>query len=253
MVRGVELFRDHFAAFSDQYILIGGAAAALVLNEAGLESRATKDLDIVLRVEALTPEFGAAFWGFIKAGQYQNRQRSSGKAIFYRFEKPSDKRFPSMLELFARAPFDLAAGSSQHLSSIRLGEDVSSLSAILLNEDYYEFLHAHQRIVDGLSVADEASLIPLKARAWLDLTRRREEGEHIDSDDINKHRSDVLRLFQLIPPGLRIALPETILRDTARFLLILEQQTRLPLEQYGLRGIPLTEVVASLRTTYGID
>ena len=94
MVRGVDLFRDHFAALSDQYILIGGAAAALVLNEAGLESRATKDLDIVLCVEALTPAFGAAFWEFIKAGQYETRQRSSGRDIFYRFATPSDKRFP---------------------------------------------------------------------------------------------------------------------------------------------------------------
>ena len=253
MVRGVDLFRDHFAALSDQYILIGGAAAALVLNEAGLESRATKDLDIVLCVEALTPAFGAAFWEFIKAGQYETRQRSSGRDIFYRFATPSDKRFPYMLELFARAPFALAAGSSQHLTPIPVGEEVSSLSAILLNEDYYGFLHAHQRIVDGLSVADEASLIPLEARAWLDLTRKKEEGECIDSGDINKHRSDVLRLFQLIPSDLRIVLPDTILQDMASFLWNLERQTGLQLEQYGLRGISLTDVVGSLRAIYGIE
>jgi hypothetical protein len=253
MVKGLDLFRGHFAAFSDQYLLIGGAAASLVLDEAGLDFRATKDLDIVLCVEALTPEFGAAFWDFIKAGKYQNRMSSSGKTIFYRFDKPSIKSFPYMLELFARPPFDLVMGDDHHLTRIPVGEDISSLSAILLIENYYEFLHAHHRIANGISVVDEVGLIPLKARAWLDLTRRQEEGERIDRDDINKHRSDVLRLFQLLSPGLRIELPDNILQDTALFIRNLEQQTGLRLEQYGLRAISLTEIVGSLRTIYGID
>jgi hypothetical protein len=39
--------------YGDQYVLIGGTAATLAMEEAGLEFRATKDLDIVLYIEAL--------------------------------------------------------------------------------------------------------------------------------------------------------------------------------------------------------
>ena len=97
MVKGLEKFREHFAEFSDQYVLIGGT---------GLNFRATKDLDIVLYVQALNREFGERFWDFIKAGGYSNTQRSSGKQLFYRFDKPADKNFPYMLELFSRKGVD---------------------------------------------------------------------------------------------------------------------------------------------------
>jgi hypothetical protein len=72
-VRGLELFRTWFKDYTDQYILIGGTAATLAMQEAGLEFRATKDLDIVLHVEALTPGFGVAFWKFIDSGGYAIR------------------------------------------------------------------------------------------------------------------------------------------------------------------------------------
>jgi len=48
MVNGLERFRKHFAPYTDQYILIGGTACTVIMQEAGLDFRATKDLDIVL-------------------------------------------------------------------------------------------------------------------------------------------------------------------------------------------------------------
>jgi formylmethanofuran dehydrogenase subunit E len=66
MVAGIRRFRDHFAGHEDQYILIGGAACELIMDEVGLDFRATKDLDIVLIVEALDPAFSETFWAFIE-------------------------------------------------------------------------------------------------------------------------------------------------------------------------------------------
>ena len=87
MVKGLDVFRAWFADYPDQYILIGGTAASLAMEEAGLEFRATKDLDIVLHVEALRPAFGETFWKFIEAGGYEIRQASdAGKPSFYRFQ-----------------------------------------------------------------------------------------------------------------------------------------------------------------------
>jgi hypothetical protein len=49
VVKGLDVFQHHFARCADQYVLIGGTAATLAMEEAGLEFRATKDLDIANR------------------------------------------------------------------------------------------------------------------------------------------------------------------------------------------------------------
>ena len=159
----MDKFQEHFADFSDQYVLIGGAASDLVMGNAGATFRATKDLDIVLCLEALNQEFAEAFWEFINAGGYQNQQRSTGDKIFYRFDRPTDTDYPVMLELFSRTPDTLVLGDDSHLTPIPISEDVSSLSAILLDEDYYHFLHQHILEIEGVSVVDQECLIPFKA------------------------------------------------------------------------------------------
>ena len=88
MVKGIEVFRKHFAGFEDKYVLIGGTACDLLFQKNGLPFRATRDLDIILVAEALTPEFGVKFWEFIKNGKYMIQQRSDGNPIFYRFRNP---------------------------------------------------------------------------------------------------------------------------------------------------------------------
>ena len=89
-MRGIDKFKERFAGHDGEYVLIGGGACDLLFGEAGQDFRATKDLDLVLLVEALTPEFGRVFWDFVKEGGYENRQKSSGKPQFYRFSKPED-------------------------------------------------------------------------------------------------------------------------------------------------------------------
>ena len=64
-MRGIDKFRERFKDREDEYVLIGGGACDLLFDEAGQSFRATKDLDLVLLVEALTPEFGRTFWSFI--------------------------------------------------------------------------------------------------------------------------------------------------------------------------------------------
>lgn len=53
MVIGLNRFRQHFAPYANQYVLIGGTACTVIMQESGLDFRATKDLDMVLYVEAL--------------------------------------------------------------------------------------------------------------------------------------------------------------------------------------------------------
>lgn len=104
MVEGLDKFEEYFKDFSNNYILIGGAACDTLVDEAGLNFRATKDLDIILVVEALSTEFAAKFWEFIKEGNYENKEKSSGEKKYYRFTKPGNEGFPQQLELFSRVP-----------------------------------------------------------------------------------------------------------------------------------------------------
>jgi hypothetical protein len=116
MVRGLARFKEHFEAFTDRYALIGGTACFLSMDKVGLNFRATKDLDIVLCVEALDTVFITAFWEFIRRGQYQNQRKGEGRKLFYRFDSPVDESFPVMLELFSRVPDALKLKDDSHLT-----------------------------------------------------------------------------------------------------------------------------------------
>ena len=65
MVRGIESFRKWFRGYEDQYVIIGGTACDLLMSEEGLDFRATKDLDLVLIVEAVDATFGMKFWEYV--------------------------------------------------------------------------------------------------------------------------------------------------------------------------------------------
>ena len=66
MIKGLDAFKEYFRDFNDQYVIIGGTACDIVFEDSDLSFRATKDIDMVLIVEALTPEFGQRFWDFIE-------------------------------------------------------------------------------------------------------------------------------------------------------------------------------------------
>jgi len=218
VVKGLETFATFFAGDESRYVLIGGVASMLVLEDAGLQARATKDLDVVLCVESLDAAFGEKLWSFIESGGYIDRQRGENNACFYRFMKPSDPSYPHMLEFFAKEPGHAPLLDGTHLTPVPFEQQVESLSAILLDKDYYAFLHGHKRLLSGVHVVTEKALIPLKARAWLDLVARKErEPDAVDSKSIRKHGNDVLRLSQLLTETDKINVPRAIRADLDQF------------------------------------
>ncbi len=252
MVKGLEYFKRYFVPHSDKYVLIGGTACTLIMEDVGLDFRATKDLDIVLCVEALNAEFVSAFWKFITVGGYQNRQRSTGKEIFYRFSSPNNRDFPAMLELFSRAPDTMQLQTGSYLTPIPINEAVISLSAILLDDDYYQFIHAGKRDIGGLPVVSASHLIPLKARAWIDLMDRKRAGARIDERDIRKHKNDVIRLYQLLSLTSRIAVPPSIKQDLKQFLDRIGNDKIIDLKNLGLKNIRLEKALDDLIQVYGL-
>jgi hypothetical protein len=198
MVDGLEYFLAHFAGFESHFILIGGTACDLWMADFGLPFRATKDLDIVLIADSLPAAFFERFWAFIREGRYHSLEQSETRPSFYRFRNPEDARHPFMIELFSRN--FLPVSEVVHLTPIPAGEDISSLSAILLGDDYFGYIVSSRVTIDSVPTVPVQCLIPLKARAYLDLVARKVDGEQIDSSKITKHRNDVFRLYLTLVP-----------------------------------------------------
>ena len=246
MVKGIERFRDYFRDFTDEYVLIGGAACDISFNNNNADFRATKDLDIVLIVEALTSGFGERFWKFIQDGGYQNRARSSGKPQFYRFDKPMQAGFPAMIELFARTEYILKEDFG--ITPLHIDDSVSSLSAILLNEAYYKALLQGREVIDGISVLPHSMLIPFKAKAWLDLSERDRRGEHVDSRDLKKHRNDIIRMASELLLE-RCELPDEV-RNDMRIFIDAMNVTDQEIKNLKLYGVKAGDIRRLLVDTY---
>ena len=251
MVTGIESFREWFSEYEDQYVIIGGTACDILMAEEGMNFRATKDMDVVLIVENISTEFGRIFWEYIKMAGYVHRKSSTGKVQFYRFTHPCSSQYPAMIELFTRKPDNVVLPEDAGLTPLPIEEYVSSLSAILLDEAYYSLLKLGKHVADGVMVLDAAYLIPFKAKAWLDLNMRKENGEQIDSKNIRKHKNDIFRLTELIDPFEKISLPLEVQQDMKTFLGKMKSE-EVQLKQLGITGRSKDEILEELSDIYQI-
>lgn len=249
MVRGLELFMNHFQNFTDHFVLIGGTACDLALRHRGSRFRATKDIDIVLCAEVLTRPFVEALWEFIREGNYKVQETSTGQRRFYRFSKPQREEFPFMLEFFSKMPDALDTDKTRYLAPIPVEDRVVSLSAILLDEEYYAWILQGKQMLDGAPIAAPEHLIPLKAKAWLDLTERNLKGEHVDSREIRKHKNDVFRLLAVVIPDTIREAPESIKVDLRKFLDAMNAED-IDFKNFGLGERTKEEVFKFMRTEY---
>lgn len=196
--------------------------------------------------------FGKRFWEYIVAAGYEHRNRSTGEPRFYRFTNPQSREYPAMIELFTRKQEGIILPEDAKLSPLLMDEDVSSLSAILLDDDYYEFLRRGRIRVAGVTVLDAPYLIPFKAKAWLDLSDRKAAGELVDGRNIRKHKNDVFRLTELLDrnQGLLPYLPDTIKADMRDFAKRMIPEP-VDLKQLGIYDRTKEAILDELRSIYG--
>ena len=216
------------------------------MTEEGLDFRATKDLDLVLIIEAVDASFGRRFWNYVKQAGYEHCNKSSGVPQFYRFSHPISKQYPAMIELFTRKLDAIQLPKEAVLTPLPIDEDVSSLSAILLDDNYYEFLKQGKIIIEGVTVLNAAYLIPFKAKAWMDLTDHKAAGEQVDSKNIKKHKNDVFRLTELIDPAFKVAAPKGVFLDIQEFIKRMQDEN-VDIKQLGLVGRTKEQVLQELK------
>jgi hypothetical protein len=240
---GIEIFRDHFKDFRECYIVIGGVACEDHFEGEGVAFRATKDIDMILVVEALGNDFIAHFWEFIRLGKYEEKQIGEGERQYYRFIKPATEHYPMQIELFSRTPDVITRTEDMVLTPIPADEELSSLSAILMDDEYYEFTIKYSEKGVTIHRADDLALICLKAKAFLDLTKRKDKGENIDTKNIKKHKNDVFRLAATLREDDKIDLPEGIKNDLIEFVKIMSDAT--PDVKAIMKDMGVTAVTAS--------
>ena len=246
MVVGMELFRDKLKGFEGCYTVIGGAACDILMSEADIDFRLTKDIDMILILEDKKAEFAKTFWEFIKEGEYKCGWKNSDEMHFYRFTEPKSG-YPVMIELFSRKPgyhLDVEEG----IVPIHIDDDTSSLSAILLNDDFYNFMLEGRKIIAGVSVLAENYIIPFKMYAWLDQKRRKEAGEHVNERDYKKHKNDVFRLLQITNPDEKVSVSGLVRESVENFLGEIEKE-QIRVEQLGLM-ITKEEAMELLKSIY---
>ena len=135
------------------------------------------------------------------------------------------------------------------LTPLPMEDDISSLSAILLDDDYYTFLKAGKTNVVGVTVLDAAYLIPFKAKAWIDLSDRKVSGEHVDSKNIRKHKNDVFRLTELIDSRIAIPAPASV-RDDIHIFVTRMADEEVDLKQLGIVGRSKEQILQELEDMY---
>ena len=203
IVSGIQQFERAFAPFSDSFIVIGGSACRAVLSGGPIQPRRTRDIDMVLVLENVGKDFISAFWKFIKEGGYKfaSRKNAEGevKYVFYSFVGGSDG-YPSQIEILSKPVGGIGQPADYHIEYIEIDEDYSHLSAIILDPDYYAYLTTHYVIREGIRYASPDSLICLKTLAYMNLSAERAAGKQVNSDDLKKHRRDVMMAVASLDP-----------------------------------------------------
>lgn len=255
MVRGIEKFKEYFAAYPDNYVIIGGTACDLITEEAGLVARATKDIDIILVIEALSTDFVQTFWEFIKEGNYKRTESGGEERKYYRFIDPENSDYPKQIELFSRTPDVIKIDPDLHLTPIPVDDDLSSLSAILLDDDFYNYVIEHSEIVDNIHRAKLESIIVLKAKAFIDITKRIAQGVNEDSKNLKKHRNDAFKMTLLLTGQEEFPLPASIRTMLIDFLKLIKYDlpTAEVFAKMGLKGAKSEEILSTILKVFVIN
>lgn len=205
----------------------------------------------------MNTEFVNKFWEFVKAANYENRNKGTNvngerNHEYYRFMKPHNVDFPYQVELFSRNLGLLNFPVDAHITPVPTSEELSSLSAILLDDDYYHFVIEHSTLEEGVNIANVESLICLKCKAFLEMTERKANGELVDSKHITKHKKDVFRLAAMLAPSDRFTLSNKLKKDIEDFCKA--TMSDMPNGDFfkaaGMHGITGKQLLKQLKTSF---
>ena len=102
---------------------------------------------------------------------------------------------------------------------ISLDDGVRSLSAIVLDEEYYKYAKDHRDFSAGVPCLSLDALVVFKSSAYLNLlSDKQQDPASVRTEDLNKHRNDVFRLVSVMPEDSKLKLPDLIKERLAKFI-----------------------------------
>lgn len=245
---GIEHFSRYFKEFSNNYTIIGGSAASTLLEDQGLNFRKTVDLDIVLLINS-SKDFNRKMAEYLEEGAYQIKEATEDSPKYYRFSNPQKEEFPKIIEIFAHNESNLDLFRGQYIIPIQ-NDSFVRISAILLDDDYFKIIReCATKSLEDYSVLNPIGIICLKGKAFRELTERKE-----DSKKIKKHRSDIIKMVQLLNSNDQYLLTETPKKDMELLL----ESISLDLSSKEIKQITegllsdKGDVIKILKRTFGI-
>lgn len=137
--------------------------------------------------------------------------------MFYSFVEGKEG-YPDKIELLSKPSPLMEIKEGDHIEFIQLTDDYSHLSAIIMDEQYYNYLMDHYEIHNGIRYASIDSLICLKALAYLNLLNEKEAGRQVNDEDLSKHRRDVFMAVASLEVDASFEVPYNIRRMLDDFL-----------------------------------
>lgn len=178
--------------------------------------------------------------------------------VYYRFQLPkleinTRPIVPRQIELFSRLPINYQLKFETATTPLHF-DNGPSLSAIILDDSYYELLKNNVQHLNQMPILNAAALIFFKAKAHLDIIARQAAGQKIKHRaDTSKHFKDVCRLTSLLPVNGfdPLAVPKDCQHDLQHFIMLLVKEDAMIFKRRfrANRDFNLTqaEVVTNLR------
>lgn len=232
MLPSLQNFAREFSAYQGEYVIIGGAACYLWFAEEQTHFRNTIDVDMVLLLQSQSIPFIKAFLDFAERVGYRadSRLQKNGdiKRRLYRFRLEGNDEYPEMIEVLGPDNGDIQHAFEQRCIPVKVADEYSGLSCMLLDDAYYGLLHASQTERLGIPVVSREALIALKIKAFLNILALHRNGtppphgSDTSMENARKHRKDVIALLYL--PGLNITpVAPSIRRDIEAFATLLRR------------------------------
>lgn len=244
-MHGQDFLSNYLGDYAKDYVLIGGNACVLNFEKIKVEFRATADLDIVLIVDNENEKFYAHLCEYLvgngyKGGLYRCKEND---ACAYRFTLNGVQKVerPKIIELFSKKPdyFDADKSEKLHITPIETEEGISNLSAILLDDEVYNFVIKHKCKIDNISTVNLQCLFGLKSIAWHNNELLFTEGKVNKEITVYKHPADMVRIASVLEED-DYSYPKTIFES------IQESRSKLGLAEVAAK---IPQVAGSIEQT----
>lgn len=215
---GLSHFQEFCKDLDEHYVVVGGFATIMLLDSQ-LEGhgKATYDIDLVLLTTS-SNEISERIKQYVTEGKYDIQKGKKDQYQYYRFVNPKIQNFAKEIELFASNENDLELDEGQRIIPIDPEEGLYSLSAIMLDHEYFEMIKRNVDNTIGVApCTNTQATIMLKMSAFYDLQERGDK-------KWKKHRRDILKLTLLLTGEERIEMIGRMNKDFESFITHLEEE-----------------------------